>query len=183
MMLTRSTYRAADLELRGDGRPVVGLAVPFEQPTEIRTGPGAPFTEMFKRGAFARTLAERGASKIKLLASHNAQALPLGRLTVAREDRAGLYIEGRVSATQAGDEVLALIADGALDSFSVGFNVAEKGDRWVGNVREIIEARLAEVSIVAWPAYEGAAISGLRSADKYNPRLDPELLIRQLTLL
>ena len=44
----------ADLEVRGDGRTVVGIACPFDAPTEIRDGSGR-YLERFKRGAFATT--------------------------------------------------------------------------------------------------------------------------------
>ena len=39
-------YRVSpvDLELRGDGRTVVGIAMPFDQPTEIRED-GQTYTE------------------------------------------------------------------------------------------------------------------------------------------
>ena len=112
------TLLAADLELRSDGRTVVGLAVPFDTPTFI---PSLRAEEAFDRGAFTRTISERG-DRIKLLAQHDTRSLPLGRLTSLREDTAGLFVEGRISETQAGDEAIALVRDGALDSFSIGFS-------------------------------------------------------------
>lgn len=161
-MLTRAT--PVDLEIRGDGRTVVGVCVPYDDPTEIREA-GRSFTEVFRRGAFERTIAERGAAKVKFLAQHDSRSLPLGRATVLREDATGLYGEFRVSKTQAGDEALELIRDGALDALSIGFTPVR--DRWnTGRTLvERVEAKLAEVSAVSFPAYAGAAIVGVRQQD------------------
>ena len=46
---------------------------------------------------------------------------PLGRATELRDDAAGVYGAFRISATRRGDEVLEMLRDGVLDSFSVGF--------------------------------------------------------------
>lgn len=169
--------RPVDLEVRGDGRTIVGLAVPFDEPTVI-VERGRSYTEVFRRGAFARTIAERGPAKVKLLAQHDRERLPVGRATVLREDPAGLYGEFHVSATRAGDEVLALVRDGALDALSVGFRPIR--DRWSEDrsTVERLEVALAEVSVVAWPAYEGAVIHAVRG----DRSLPVQLARRQLNL-
>jgi HK97 family phage prohead protease len=168
----------SDLEIRGDGRTVVGIAVPYNSPTAIFEN-GQRFAETFERGSFARTIAERG-SRVKFLAQHDRQSFPLGRATLLREDAAGLYGEFRVSKTTKGDEVLALIADGALDAFSIGFRPVR--DRWSADRSAVtrLEARLDEVSAVAFPAYDGALIAGVRS--DLPPRLSVELARRRLQL-
>src|SRR5262245_27474591 len=121
-------YRAsaADLELRGDGRSVHGVVVPYDEPADIRDASGE-YRETFRLGAFARTIAERG-SKIKLLVNHAHQSLPIGRANTLREDAAGLIGEFRVSKTLEGDAALELIRDGAVDAFSIGFSPVR--DRW-----------------------------------------------------
>ncbi len=184
--LTR-IHGAVDLELRGsDGRTVTGIAVPFDQPTEIHE-PFNSYREVFRCGAFTRTLAERGAERVKLLALHNGRNLPLGRLSTAREvNGTGLVIEARVSKTQAGDEALELVRDGALDAFSIGFVPMPNGSRWNRDRTEVerVEVRLQEVSLVPFPAYAGAAITGVRSAvpPPYDLRLDPAYRLRLLNL-
>lgn len=177
------TAAFADLELRGDGRTIVGIAVPFDQPTEIASY-GGTYTETFRRGAFTRTLTERGASRIKLLAIHDSTTMPLGRLSSATEDATGLRIEARVSQTQAGDEALQLVADGALDAFSIGFAPVPAGDRWnaTRTAVERVEVKLHEVSLVPFPAYAGAVITGVRACQPYDPNLDPDVLARHLRL-
>jgi HK97 family phage prohead protease len=168
--IIRATYRS-DLEIRGgDGRTVEGIAVPFDTPTEILTMTGA-YTEIFRRGAFARTIRER-ADRVKFLANHDARVMPLGRATALREDAAGLWGAFRVSRTTAGDEVLELIRDGALDAFSVGFRPIEPppGAPPAGAIVERREVALHEVSVTAFPAYEGALIAAVRSADDVDDR-------------
>jgi HK97 family phage prohead protease len=163
----------ADLELRGDGRTVVGVAVPFDSPTVVHEY-GQRYRETFRHGAFTRTLAERGPQRVKLLALHQADRLPLGRLTAAREDAAGLVIEGRVSQTAAGDEVLELVRDGALDAFSVGFRPVR--DRWSPSrdAVERLEVALLEVSLVPFPAYADAVVTAVRQEPLRTPaHLDP----------
>jgi Escherichia/Staphylococcus phage prohead protease len=172
-------YRATpvDLELRGDGRTVVGIAMPFDQPTEIRED-GRTFTELFRRGAFTKTIRERGPQAVKTFAKHQRASLPIGRASVLREDPTGLYAELRVSKTVAGDEVLSLIDDGALDGLSIGF--APIKDRQVRGGVERLEVALYEVSVVDYPAYVGATIAGVRSDEH---RISPEAAARRLDLL
>jgi len=183
MALVTSTYQA-DLEIRGgDGRTVVGIAVPFDQPTEIREL-GRSYREVFRRGAFARTIAERGPSRVKFLALHDFRKLPLGRAEVLTEDAGGLYGEFRVSKTRDGDEALELIRDGALDGLSVGFEPVQSGDKWnrSENMLERIEVKLREVSAVWASTYRGAVISAVRS-EAIPPHLSAEAAAARLRLL
>jgi hypothetical protein len=163
-----------DLELRndGDGRTIFGILAPVGQTAQVDDGRG-PFLERFMPGAFTRTIRERGA-RVKMLANHERRQWPLGRWSVLREDAAGLYGEGKISKTQAGDEALELIRDGALDAFSVGFQVVREGVDRGDNARLVLEARLHEVSLVAFPAYEGAVLQGVRSLTPYDPSTDRE---------
>lgn len=160
MMLIRS--HAAELELRSDGRTVYGLAVPYDSPAEVRDQ-GRTFMESFTRGSFNGL--DAGA---KFFANHahksDPAALPIGRATSLTEDAKGLFGEFHVSATTAGDEVLELIRDGALDGLSVGF-MPSADDQWTQTRDAVVRmgARLVEVSAVSFAAYPGAVIQGVRS--------------------
>ncbi len=157
-----------DLEYRveGDGRTISGIAVPYDVEQKIN----GSLTEVFRKGAFADVV--RAPFRVKLLRGHDAKALPLGRATMLRETDKGLYAEMRVSNTAAGDEVLELIKDGALDNLSIGFMPLKNRKREDG-VIERIKAHLAEISLVTFGAYgEMAAVSGVRDTEMgENPRL------------
>jgi len=167
-ILSRAWSPMVDLEVRatGDGRTVYGIAVPFDTPTEIRDLEGE-YTEVFRRGSFAQTI-NVGAERVKFLVNHDRVGrLPLGRALSLREDVTGLVGEFRVSQTREGDEVLELIRDGVLDAFSIGFR--PQRDEW--NVdRSFVErtqVHLSEVSTVAFPAYAGAEIAGVRAGEQH----------------
>jgi uncharacterized protein len=175
-ILRRAWSPHLDLEIRGDGRTVYGLAVPFDSPTPIRDRSGT-YDEVFRMGAFANTIRERG-DRVKFLANHDRQTLPLGKAVMLREDPAGLIGEFRVSATPAGDAALELIRDGVLDALSIGFAPLQSiGREGRDAVVERTEVKLMEVSAVAFPAYEGAVIAGVRSEDSEPDQLtEPDQL-------
>jgi hypothetical protein len=154
------------LELREDGRTLVGVAVPYG--VETRVG---KYTERFAFGAFADARPE----DVPLLAVHDHESLPIGRALTLTDTPAGLEAELRVSQTQRGDEVLELVKDGAATGLSVGFVPVE--DRWnrERTMVERVKARLMELSITAFPAYQDARIMAVR-ADQ-EPLRTPRLTI------
>lgn len=157
-------HAPSDLEVRSDRRTVHGLVVPFGEVADIHEY-GRTYRERFVRGAFERTIRERG-ERTKLLTSHDGHnRLPIGRAVELREDAAGLFGAFRVSQTQTGDEVLELVRDGALDSFSIGFRPVRERSAHdpSGPVVERTEVALREVSVVTFPAYAGAQIAGVRA--------------------
>ena len=156
-----------DLEVRADtdGRTICGICVPYD--VEQRIHP--TLIEVFRRGAFANVA--RAAHRVKLLVGHDAQALPIGRATLLREDERGLYGEFRVSKGQRGDDILELVRDGALSEMSVGFQPL-KDKRRSDGVIERLAAHLAEVSLVTFGAYgQAASVVGVRE-ESATPNLD-----------
>lgn len=164
----------SDLEIRsaGDGRTIVGIAVPYNREQRINS----QLTEVFRPGAFAAVT--RAAHRVKLLVGHDANNLPIGRATLLREQEDGLYGEFYISKTDRGDSVLELVRDGALDQLSIGFQ-ALKDNRMKNGVIERIKAHLAEVSLVTFGAYgDMASISGVREESKTPNRDAVEELLR-----
>lgn len=152
---------APDVEVStsGDGRTVTGILAPYDQPARVDDGAG-PYTEAFARGAFEEAI-NGNPGRVKFLPHHNRTGNPLGRATLLRDDAAGLYGELYVSRTEAGDEVLQLIRDGALDAFSLGF--IPRTEQTVGGVVHRTAVRVLEASIVTFGAYPGALVSAVRS--------------------
>jgi len=168
----------ADLSIRSDGRTVYGIVMPYGVETRVNDGFG-PYTEVFRMGAFDKTIRERG-DRIKLNVNHDKyNQLPIGIATAWKtNDRAGLIGEFRVSATEAGDEALTLIRDGVADSFSAGFKPVIPGPNDPvprNGLVERTEAKLDHVAVVAFPAYEQARITGVRfDFDQFWDELSPE---------
>lgn len=157
--------RTFDAELRasGEGRTIEGLAAPFNSPATIRDAFGE-YEETIAPGAFTRTISER-AGKIKLLAQHNRASFPLGNIPRLWEDPAGLRMEAVVADTTAGNDALTLVRDRVVMGLSIGFNVVRQDWNEDFSARTIHEIRLAEISLVAEPAYADAGVTGVRDID------------------
>jgi HK97 family phage prohead protease len=115
-------------------------------------------------GAFAGSLAKRGAGGIKMLYQHDPNQ-PIGVWLEVREDGEGLFVKGRLT-TEVGRarEVLSLMRAGALDGLSIGFRtVRGKTDARTG-VRRLYEVDLWEISVVTFPLLPQARISAVKAA-------------------
>ena len=147
----------------GDGRTIEGIAVPFLRRQRI----DASLTEQFAPGAFDHQIRAQAGHRIAFTRDHMSQGGTLiGRATELRNDALGLWGAFRVSATAAGDETLALVADGALSELSVGFR-AQKDHREPDGTVTRVRADLVEVSVVLAGAYgDGATIMAVRAADQ-----------------
>jgi HK97 family phage prohead protease len=147
-METRNYDASLELRAEGDGRTVVGIAVPYDVEQRISAG----LVEVFRKGVFRDVT--RAANRVKLLFQHKTDA-PIGRAVMLEERDGGLYGEFRISKTEAGDEALELIRDGVLTNLSVGFQPLKDEKR--NGVVNRIKAHLAEVSLVTFGAYGDAA--------------------------
>ena len=127
-------------------RTVEGIAVPYGIDTNV-----GGYTERIERGAFGKP------TDVKLFAQHQE---PIGLVTEARDTDEGLIIKARISDTQRGNEVYTLLRDGVLNKFSVGFVPVEH--RMDGETVVRTKAELKEVSVVAFPAYDGADVLSVR---------------------
>lgn len=165
---------AADLSIRSDGRTVHGIVVPFGKVARVSDG-GPTYDEGFERGAFSKTLRQRGPARVKLLMHHD-RTEPIGVARELEEQDSGLYGAFRVSETERGDEALTLLRDGVLDSFSVGFAPVQHVKR--GRVTWRTEVGLREASLVTFPAYEDALVGGVRSLDDFDDDEIRELAAR-----
>jgi HK97 family phage prohead protease len=152
------------VELRADGRTLIGLAVPYGKPTEIYDAEGHYF-EQFTHGAFARSISQRK-GKVPLLGLHDRKQFPLGPIEKLSEGSDGLIVEAHLSKTRAGDEALELVRDGALTGLSVSFTPLQS--RWDHQTDPATvsrtEARLNEVSLVPFPAYADAQVLAMRES-------------------
>ena len=123
--------------------------------------------DVIEEGAFAKSLAKRGAKGIKLLWQHNMDE-PIGIFEEILEDRKGLKVKGRLAlGTQRGREAYELMKMGALDGLSIGYRVDPKGMRWdeSSKKRYLSEVDLMEISAVTFPMNPKARVSAVKGAD------------------
>jgi HK97 family phage prohead protease len=147
----------SQIELRKDSREVVGIAVPYNQVTEIR-GTGGSFKESFE----PNSVADFSEGPTYYRHDHTQNGISIGYIKEATNTPEGLRVVTRIHKTAKGDAVLADVASGKIRSFSIGFNPVEHREQDGVIVRTKVS--LEEVSLVEVPAYAGAAISELREA-------------------
>ena len=151
-----------------EGRPIEfhGYASVFGERAWIGPDPGG-FWEEIIPGAFSRAVKE---DDVRFLVNHD-PGRPLSRVSAGNlrlsEDERGLAVEAEMVPTRDALDVAMLIRSGVLNQMSFAFlpddqkwDVTEDGEplRLVRSVRP-----LADVSVVAYPAYEGTA-AALRTA-------------------
>lgn len=153
----------------GDGRTIFGVAVPWDRAIDVY-GDGY-LIEEFRRGAADHQMSGSAVSRIKLSDRHMYRGGEvIGVTKVLRNLTEGLYFEARASAIPAGDRVLTLAEDRALDQVSVGFRERADGNQYktiegVEQKNWVIRTKvdLFEIAVVAEGAYgDGATITGLR---------------------
>jgi HK97 family phage prohead protease len=129
-------------------RTIVGLAVPYGQEIELMGN----MRERFEPGAID------GVEDVKLFYGHEE---PIGKVISGRDTPEGYEIVARISDTPRGNEVYTLLQDDVLNRFSVGFFPVVDRKEGQTIVRELVD--LKEVSVVPFPAFEGAKITEVRS--------------------
>ncbi|MGH2343319.1 HK97 family phage prohead protease [Segnochrobactraceae bacterium EtOH-i3] len=113
-------------------------------------------------GAFAGSLARRGASGVKLLWQHD-PAEPIGVWDEIREDTRGLFVRGRLIPELArAREARALLKSGALDGLSIGFRTEKARTDPRRGVRELMAVDLWEISLVTFPLLPEARVSAAK---------------------
>lgn len=167
----------------GDGMAFSGYAAVFNSDSEP-----LPFTERILPGAFKKSL--RSKNNVRMYLNHDStMLLATTRAKTLRleEDERGLKVDADLPDTTVGRDLSTLIKRGDVDSMSFGFSVPARGDQWSddGNVRELKEVKLYEVSVVTgFPAYAATSAS-VRSVDTLAQRaqVDADKLAVAITML
>lgn len=136
---------------------------------------GGLFYEQVDPGAFRRALRER--QDTYLLLGHDPGRV-LARTTAGTlrlsTDRYGLAVRADLPDTGDGRDVATLVGRGDLSLMSFGFREVE--DRWEAGsggvpLRTLVDVDLYDVSVVAFPAYEGTEAKMLSDADAQAERM------------
>lgn len=155
----------------GDGLTFSGYAAVYNSPTRI-AGWDEDFDEQISQGAF-RAVAD-GQYPV-LMFEHGRHPLigsmPLGRITDAREDATGLWIEARLIDNWLIQPVRDAVAAEAIEGMSFRFTVNDDGETWAvrnGDVplRTLTSLSVPELGPVVFPAYELTTASVRSALDK-----------------
>lgn len=148
-------------------RTIEGICVPYNETTYR-----VPGGERIQRGAFKRSILNRG-DKVPLCRGHSSD-LVYGYSRSFTEADTGLLGDFVVNPGEQGDHLLDEVRDGYLPAMSVCFEVTRNGVvRGDDGIPEVREAKLIEVSLVGIPAYEGAAVTAVRTAQDLDALLAP----------
>ena len=159
------TIRADDA---AEPRTVRGLAVPYGVEIELFDG----YFETIAPGALADRAED--ATSLKLFYRHNE---PIGLIISITETAEGIEIEARFSDTQAARDAYQLVRDGVIDRLSIGFVplAFERTEDEAGVHTTITSLDLREVSLVPFPAYDGATITQVREQPTPTERNTPTM--------
>lgn len=151
-------------ELRATGtanKPTLrGYAAVFNERANI----GGQFVEVLMPGAFARCL--KNNPDVRALVDHEPAKI-LGRTLAGTlrlsEDSKGLRCEIDLPDTQLGRDTYTSVQRGDLSQMSFGFSTVDETVVPIsdapGILRELHDVDVYDVSVVAFPAYEGTSIS------------------------
>lgn len=152
------------LASESDGTPsrtIQGIAVPYNVDASASTGP-----VRILPGA----LPTDGPAP-KLLMNHDSN-LPVGLVTERVDNGTEMLFSARVSQTAAGNEALVLAMDGVYDGVSVGVNATKF--HYDGSTLVVEAGDWRELSLVAFPAFEGARITQVAAEASPEAEDDPE---------
>jgi HK97 family phage prohead protease len=141
-------FETREMEFRltdKDKREVAGIAVPYGT---LENG------EMFARDSVTLD------PEAKLMWQHD-KSEPIGRIIEGRHTDEGFEIRATISETSRGKDAIALLEDGVINRFSVGFLMRKSTTDEQRN-RIVTDAYVREVSLVSFPWYEGATVTELR---------------------
>jgi HK97 family phage prohead protease len=159
---TRDFQVMVELRSDGDGRTVLGRAVPYGQTVEIPGG-----RERFVMGAFARQIAGGNVGAVKMHSSHSSRLageFPVGKTVHLAEQQDGLHGAWRMYDTPRGEEALHMVKTGEITGLSIGFKAVDGGTRkGADGAFERLGAHLDHVVLTGEPAYAGAVVTAVRS--------------------
>jgi Escherichia/Staphylococcus phage prohead protease len=169
------SFPLEEIRVEGSDAPkITGYAAVFDKKSEDLGG----FREVIRRGAFSKTIKE---ADVRALFNHDPNFV-LGRTksgTLSLEENAkGLKIAIDPPKTQiVRDLVIEPIKRGDIDQMSFGFQAIN--DKWgtenEGQVRELLEVKLFDISPVTFPAYPQTSVQARALRDE---GIDVDLLMQ-----
>ena len=149
-------------------RTIELVVMPYEEETLVERN-GTMVREIVSRGAFDGI--ERRANRIRVNRDHDVTRT-VGRAIALHPSREeGLVAEIKIAKTPLGDETLNLADEGCMDA-SAGFLPMPGGEKWETRSRvRMLRCWLGHIAMTPDPAYDGARVLAVRSADELQPGL------------
>jgi HK97 family phage prohead protease len=145
-------------QVQTEGRTMTGYASAFNYPIDSSVG-GSRQTTYVRPGAFTKTLKENR-DAVKVLFNHGMDPrygkLPIGVPTKLQEDKRGLYAEVDLHDGPDNQNIIAALAQGALNAMSIQFEVTDETFNEDRSERYINAVKLYEFGPVTFPANAGA---------------------------
>lgn len=165
-------------EVKVTAREIDVRAVPYSTPALVYDErENRVYTESMAPGAFTVDPPQRP-NRVKVLRDHDATRL-VGHCRAIRPNKPdGLHCTFQISRTPLGNESLELARDGSLH-VSVGFAAHPSGDQWSEDRSSVVRTKceLWEVSLVPFPAYEGAEVLAVRRSPLVSELPELELAL------
>ncbi len=169
--LTSSSIEVRESE--NGARTITGYAVKWEMKSHTM-GYWQRFKEQFRKGAFTDSLTKD--DQLALWSHDTSQVLGRTKNGTLRlfEDEIGLRFELDLPNTTLGNDAYETIKRGDVDGVSFGFQMVKQ--EWDeadpdNIIRSVTNAKLVEISPVAFPAYPDSQVSA-RSDDPYKEYVD-----------
>jgi HK97 family phage prohead protease len=138
----------------GSGR-IFGLASTYGGPPDL-------VGDIIERGAYAKTLRDKGRRRV-LLWKHD-DGEPIGEAILTDTEK-GLELEGELAMDLPASRKAHYMARKGYGSLSIGYTPTRKR-QGSGGVRYLEEIDLSEVSVVLYPANPAARITGAKEAEE-----------------
>lgn len=172
-MNQNAEYRSGSWEAGQDGT-IHGYAVVFDSRTVLYKDPetGLEYGEVIDRHA----LDGADMSDVVLRFDHQGHALARtrgGSLRLSVDDH-GLRVDADMTLSDEARSFYQEVKNGLIDKMSFAFTVAPEGDSWDSTTRTRTVkhiARLFDVSLVTWPAYEQTQVS---ARSRFEALAEPE---------
>lgn len=151
---------------------LTGTPIVFDTPTTIND-PGGSYTEIISRGA----LDNADLTDSRLLVNHDMTRIPLARTPKTMQFKlslVGLQMTAELPNTEEGRAAYEAVKRGDLTGMSFAFTVPDGGDSFdpKTNTRTINQiAKVYEVSLVNFPAYQAASVEARSAMDTELQRL------------
>ncbi len=122
------------------------------------------FGDVILPGAFTKSLHTHPKRRVKMLRQHKVDSL-IGVWDEIKEDSQGLFVRGHLlMQLSLAQETFILMKEKLLDSMSIGFRTIIDQFDTEKKVRNILELKLFEISVVTFPAQLGALVSAVKNA-------------------